>query len=344
MSKALGAGPGGASLCAFYAHACAAAHLARMSTLQPPKIQGTPLFLRDLDRFRRLSDWLIAQVALHEPDAAVREVVLWDPVKLVHSAKVWACRAAHNHNPHLLASAVCLMGCGAHLLGTQSRCCSCFRMSESNSAFCRNHSQAEAALSKSTKPNLRIAEKISEKYGTEWMSMRTAHPTELLLGILWPQAAVQFHPEDWVSVITSVLRKTPLVRARLPKHFELMTLPRQLTIFRATLDPNEWSVANWPLKVVIAELWLAREREFASSRDMSTKNQERCKITLAFLAACTSQADAARRLDVPEDRLSQLLKVFKKTCDPEQWDIGMPIVFSARVLQTFREALSWQGK
>ena len=343
FSAALRAGPSSALLRTFYSDGCAAVDMARIETLHMPDLLEEPLVIKEQWKFKSVEHWLSAQVALQAPGAGSQEA-FEDPVTLVRRAKAWAARAAHNHNPQLLASALCLMGCGAHLMATRGICRMCFRVAELNSESCGDHSQAKGHIGSRTITNVRRAEKLLEMYGTHWLETSPVLPVELLLGVLWPRAAVHYHCKIFQSMINTVLHHAPHVRALLPKNFELMSLPAQLASLRDVIDPNNWGVQNWPRKIAIARLWLKREEEITPHQGMSITNQELCKSALAFLAAGASHADTARLLCVRADRLSQLLKNFRGSRDAKKWNIGSPVGAAVLIVPVPQEVWSWQRR
>lgn len=344
MLKALSAKPELSEVRTFYDYGCVAVRLARMTTLYPRQEDGeAPSVVQGFWKFKSISDWLGAQVTLHDPQGS-HGIGMRDPIALIRCAKLWAARAAHNHNDQLLDSALCILGCAGHLLSTRSVCSNCFRIADSDSLNCCKHSQAKAALRQQTKSELRIAKRIMDDHGKEWMhqGLQSAHPIELLLAILWPGAVVFGRTEAWQGIVGGVLHWARHVRSKLPHTFARMSFPKQLESLREVIDPNDWRVSDWPLKIAVAELWFAREEEATPRRGMSEKNRARCEQALALLAAGVSQADAAARLRMNEDRLSQLLRKYREDQPTERREISHQARTPRMTVDFHRELLVWR--
>jgi hypothetical protein len=132
-----------------------------------------------------------------------------------------------------------------------------------------------------------------------------------IAGILWDQHVGDdvFSLEKLQSDIASDL--FPLARRLLPANFLSLSPSRALTCLRLEIDPNEWIVSCWHLRLFAAELWLQTASELLPGRQhmkVAPRTLELARKAQELIQQGLSQKVAASQLKIKPPYISRLLK------------------------------------
>lgn len=251
------------------------------------------------------------------------DTVLTDPVRLIRHAYSLLCKTLREEGPEArhFTEAVALLGLGLQGVFPRVRCAVCFRLALPQRLRCRLHTQSMIGRSGSEGKAIHSWIAAQSRLAASVMRTLAWHPNEhvndsfdntfgemnFLAGCLWGVSGARSQEVllEWAS---NVLKASPMVRSQLPGHFERLSPSRKFSALRYCLDPQDWVLDAWPVKISAAEQWFSVAASLSPGRArMSAVNQQRLHEAFKLLATGLPKKEVASRLGVSPSHLSHLL-------------------------------------
>lgn len=307
-----------------------------------PDLFPTPMYQDDWDRpapeafFTQVSELELDPAGLSDwfhkdfPELdfsvlAELQTALYAPHILIRLGYRLAHMAAQRHGVSSLAfqAAFCSIGVGCRGIETWT-CEHCYRRTRGDLHYCDHHSQAKLILDiTATDRSLQVqksrsARKAAKIFATKDIPARRfsgywdieLYEFELQVGgILWPLTGVMH--QDWLNHVLKALSSAPLVKNSLSESFESAPNHIQIEQLQQAVGSREWVVSRWPALILLAETWLAAEKEASPSPvtpGLTVGNRTRVALAQSLLEKHFSHSQIADQLGISRSHLSHLLR------------------------------------
>lgn len=274
------------------------------------------------------ADWLVAlPQILPNPLRLKMPVLLRNPARLMRAGYQMLCNEWTTYGPgrRQTSEALAVIGLGALGLFPRVRCAVCFRLAMPGGSRCAWHSQTKVARLTDSRSHSAIS--ASSRTANDVMRVlrwpRTYFVTDrgedprieekTVAGIVWG-----LNVDDNCFNLEGLRKgliggRFPHVCALLPQNFCDLSDARACAVLRRCIDPREWVVSYWFIRVVAAEKWLEVAADLSPGRvhmKPSKENRVRVEQARIWIGQGLAKKEVATRLGVSPSHLSQLLRRF----------------------------------